>query len=93
MAAKIAAWRAKPVSTLYSSACWSVKAWAAAPFFAAVFERIFLGVRISALTGGCMCLAALGLVLFALESVISGSTNGGLNHGSNNTLFSDRWYS
>jgi drug/metabolite transporter (DMT)-like permease len=48
---------------------------AAAPFFAAVLERIFLNTRINVLTGACMFVATTGVILFALEGVITGNSD------------------
>ena len=72
-------------SLVFVPAAYTLCELAAAPFFAAVFERLLLGVKISPLTGGCMSVAAVGLVLFALESILSsegeqGPTKGATGH-------------
>ena len=67
------------ISLAYVPAANTLCQLAAIPFFAASIERLLLQVSISWLTLGCMCLAAVGLLLFAFEGEDDTGSSGSLN--------------
>ena len=64
------------VSLAYVPAANTLCELAAAPFFAAIFERLLLKQNVSKITMICMLMSFLGLVLFALEGVFEDSAAG-----------------